>query len=66
MELTDVKLFYNTPYLERLSLRGNKIHHIVAYIFNKSQALVSIDLSYNQLTEINQETFAGLYGLKNL
>lgn len=65
-DITDQEFLRYVPNLERLSLRGNKISYIVANVFNTSRELVSIDLSHNQLSEINHELFIGLYNLRNL
>jgi Leucine-rich repeat (LRR) protein len=49
--------FVDMPYLERLSVKQSKIKRIHPLAFSMTPRLLSIDLSYNSLTEFHNGTF---------
>ncbi|KAK6062123.1 leucine Rich repeat-containing domain protein [Cooperia oncophora] len=56
----------NTPNLRYVYLAGNNIRSFVVGTMAQLKQIQVLDLAFNQLTEIDEETFAGLESLQHL
>lgn len=68
-ELKSIELegaFGYLPFLESLSLKNNRIRNLGSKIFEGSDKLEILDISFNELTSIRGNSFFGLNKLKIL
>lgn len=65
-EITTVRGDFVCPKLKFLYLSKNKLREISETVFGKSQNLMDIDLSFNNIRYISPKTFFNLNELKNL
>lgn len=56
----DQELFSNMPRLQQLNLSLNLLDDLMNETFDKNEELLSLDISFNEITSFNELTFIGL------